>query len=57
MDVHSAAALAAARRADLTREAGEFRLARLVRESRETPKPVPKPAPGVVRARLLGVAR
>ena len=56
MDVFSASAIIAARHADLAREADESRLARLARESRETPKPSPKPAPRAVRARRLGVA-
>jgi hypothetical protein len=57
MDVFSANAIIAARHADLAREAEESRLARHARESRDTPKPAPKPAPRVVRARRLGVAR
>jgi hypothetical protein len=57
MDVFSVNALAATRRADLVREAEESRLARLGRESRDEPKPAPRPAPKVVRARRLGVAR
>lgn len=57
MDIFSANALAATRRADLVREAEESRVARLVRESRDEPKPAPRPAPRVVRARRLGVAR
>jgi hypothetical protein len=57
MDVFSASAIIAHRHADLAREADESRLARLARESRETPQPSPKPAPRAVRARRLGVAR
>jgi hypothetical protein len=57
MDVFSANAIVAARHADLVREADESRIARLARESRETPKPAPKPSARTVRARRLGVAR
>lgn len=57
MDVFSVNALVAARHADLVREAEESRTARVVRESRDEPKPASKPAPRAVRARRLGVAR
>jgi hypothetical protein len=57
MDVFSAGAIVAARHADLVREANESRLARAARESRDEPKPAPKPGPRAVRARRLGVAR
>ncbi|MGB3443515.1 MAG: hypothetical protein WBA97_32665 [Actinophytocola sp.] len=57
MDVFTAQALIAARHADLEREAEEAVAARLVRESRDEPKPVSRSARRVVRARRLGVAR
>jgi hypothetical protein len=57
MDVHSAHALAGTRHDDLVREAEESRLARLTRESRDEPRPAPRPAGRAVRARRLGVAR
>lgn len=57
MDVFSAHAIATTRRADLLGEGEASRLARLARESRDEPKPVPRPAPKVARARRLGVAR
>jgi hypothetical protein len=57
MDVFSASTLVTARHADLVREADESRLARAARESRDEPKPAPRPSPRAVRARRLGVAR
>lgn len=57
MDVFSARTLVTARHADLVREADESRLARVARESRDEPKPAPRPVRRTVRARRLGVAR
>lgn len=57
MDVHSAYAIASARRDDLAREAHESRVAKAARETRDESRPTPRPVARPVRARRLGVAR
>jgi len=57
MDVYSAYAIASSRRDDLAREADESRLARRSRDTQDESAPAPRPAPRVVRARRLGIAR
>lgn len=59
MDPYSIQRLAQARHDDLMREADEWRVARIARESHEDscPAPPPVPRPRTARARRLGIAR
>jgi hypothetical protein len=57
MDVHTIQQLARARHDDLVRDADEWRVARLARESHEDACPAPLPLPRPRTASRLGLAR
>jgi hypothetical protein len=57
MDVHTIQQLAKARHDDLVRDADEWRVARLARESHEDACPAPLPIPRPRAASRLGLAR